>query len=80
MKIYVILEIGWEYNDEYYYRPESGGGKPIEAYFDETLANERCVKKNADAAKTHDSKWYRDENNRAIKKFFEVVPVIGPEE
>ena len=24
--IYVIVEVGWEYNDEYYRRPECGGG------------------------------------------------------
>lgn len=24
--VYVIVEIGWEYNDEYYHRPECDGG------------------------------------------------------
>lgn len=25
---YVLVEIGWEYNDEYYHRPEANGGEP----------------------------------------------------
>lgn len=32
--IYVIVELGWEYNDEYYHRPECGGGDP-EMFFTE---------------------------------------------
>lgn len=42
-KIYIIVEVNWEYNDEYYYRPEGGGGSPIEAYYDEAKAKKRCA-------------------------------------
>lgn len=31
-KIYVISEISFEYNDEYYYQGESDGGTPVEAF------------------------------------------------
>lgn len=31
-KIYVINEISFEYNDEYYYQGESEGGEPVQAY------------------------------------------------
>lgn len=28
MTYYVLLEIGWEYNDEYYFRTENNDGRP----------------------------------------------------
>ena len=34
MKIFVVTRQGWDYNDEYYYRSEYGGGEPIKAFKD----------------------------------------------
>jgi len=31
-KKYLLMELSWEYNDEYYYRPESGGGNPVKLF------------------------------------------------
>lgn len=36
--IYVIVELGWEYNDEYYHRPECGGGTPKMFFTEEEKA------------------------------------------
>lgn len=36
--IYVIVEVGWEYNDEYYHRPECGGGTPKMFFTEEEKA------------------------------------------
>ncbi len=42
-KAYVIQSIGYEYNDEYNYRPECGGGHATAVYFDEVAAKKRMV-------------------------------------
>lgn len=46
MKAYTIVRVGWEYNDEYYHRPESDGGTPQIAYKDRTKAEAKCLKLN----------------------------------
>lgn len=51
MKTYVISEIGWEYNDNYYYQPECGGSSPIIAYKNRLRAEKECLAKNAERAR-----------------------------
>lgn len=46
MKIYIIQSIGWEYNDEYYYRHEDESGTPKKAYKTAEKAEEECLKLN----------------------------------
>lgn len=41
-KIYIIVELGWEYNDENYYRPESDGGKPKNYSTSKKEADKMC--------------------------------------
>ena len=41
MKAYIILEAGYEYNDEYYYRPESEGGTPKNTFLDKEKAEKK---------------------------------------
>jgi len=36
--IWIINRIGWEYDDSTYYRSESGGGQPYQAYTDLEIA------------------------------------------
>ena len=48
MKVFVVMEIGWEYNDENYFRPEDKGGIPRVAYESKIDANIACAKMNAD--------------------------------
>lgn len=40
-KYYIIQEIGFEYNDEYYYRSQDSAGKPQIVFKKKTLANQR---------------------------------------
>ena len=49
---YVVLESGWEYNDEGYNRPESGGGRPVAFYNTYAKAKAVADKKNADYFRT----------------------------
>lgn len=38
--VYVVNEIGWDYNDEYYYQVPGGGGRPSQAFLTKKLAEE----------------------------------------
>lgn len=42
-KGYVIQQLGYEYNDETYYRPEDGGGNPVVVIIDEATAKKRMM-------------------------------------
>ena len=46
MNVFTIVKVGWEYNDEYYYQSESGGGDPIIVYRDRENAEKECLKLN----------------------------------
>jgi len=41
-KVYVVVQEGWDYNDEYYYRSESSGGQPKRAFERENDAESHC--------------------------------------
>lgn len=76
MKIWVVSEIGYAYNDEYHSRPSCGGGDPVKAFRSKQAAVEEA--KVLDKAKYEKAKEYHDyrnENDRPIKKFYEVVEV-----
>ncbi len=57
---YVLQEIGYEYNDEYYYRGESGGGEARAVYFDRALAQKECDARNLASLKTIDISYYSE--------------------
>lgn len=76
MKIYVVSEIGYAYNDEYHSRPSCGGGDPVKAFKSKKRAVEEA--KALDKVKYEKAKEYhnyRNEDARPIKKFYEVVEV-----
>jgi hypothetical protein len=45
-KGWVLAEIGWEYNDEYNYRPEYGGSKAQAVYLEKGDADAECERLN----------------------------------
>lgn len=49
--IYVIVEEGWDYNDEYFYRSENGGGTPKKAFDDKSLAKAELRRLNIEEVK-----------------------------
>jgi hypothetical protein len=53
VKVFIIQKVGWEYNDEYYYRAESEGGKPQKAFKDRAAAEAECLKLNLKAFDDH---------------------------
>lgn len=58
MKIYVVTEISFEYNDEYYYQGESDGGTPVKAFSTKEKAEEALPEYTRNWIKeTSESKW-----------------------
>ena len=45
-KSYVLMKVGWEYNDENYYRPEDDGGIPQTVFSSKTGADQECERLN----------------------------------
>lgn len=43
---YVVQEIYWAYNDQYYYTEEGDPGAPVKAFLDKTRAESICEEKN----------------------------------
>jgi hypothetical protein len=46
MKAYVVSRVGWEYNDDNYYRSEDQGGIPLKGYHTRGRAEAECLKMN----------------------------------
>jgi hypothetical protein len=83
MKVFVVMEIGWEYNDENYFRPEDGGGTPKVAYLSRNDAVLSCKDMNAKRlAQPHSqelvTEWDEDDPGY-ITEFYEVkeVKLVG---
>lgn len=45
--VYLVSRIGWEYNDENYFRGETGGGTPVLGFTTREKAQAECDKRNA---------------------------------
>ena len=79
--VWIIQEIDWQYNDEIYYRSDSGeSGIPKIVYTTKAQADAACAKLNKDQLK-HDPDmpigYEEDENGNypTATEFFEVVEV-----
>jgi len=55
---YVIMEIHFEYDDNYYNSSESEGGSPQKVYLDRKRAEEVYIKKNVEALESYDLTSY----------------------
>lgn len=49
--VYVLMEEGWEYNDEVFFRPESGSGTPRAFFLTQEEADVECNKRNVQSFK-----------------------------
>lgn len=63
MKGFVLMEIGWEYDDENYYRPEGRGGTPQKVFTDPAKAIEEVNRLN------------EEQGSEDMSPYCEVVPV-----
>lgn len=51
---YVVVALGWEYNDEVMYHGESGGGIPTRVCFNKQLAEKRAERSTAEDIRGED--------------------------
>jgi len=57
--MYVLVRIGFEYNDEVYYNNQGGSnGEPVKVFHDKKLANLYCQKKNIEELKRNEIGQY----------------------
>lgn len=68
--VYLLNEVGWEYNDNYYDRD---GEKPIEAYSTREKAQKECDTRNAKARLKND--YLVDDEGQPIKEYFTVTSI-----
>ena len=76
---YVLSEIGWEYNDENYHRPDCDGGTPRKIFLDKQKATTACAELNKEktAENTKDGDYWEmdDRNGKRVTDLYEVVEV-----
>lgn len=77
--MYVLVRIGYEYNDEIYYNRGGSGGEPVKVFHDKKLAHLYCQKKNIDELKKEEIGHYcysLDEiDNGGMEDFLKSVGV-----
>ena len=61
MKVFVIIEKGFSYDDEYYSEHEGDAGKPIKAFRQKANADAECAKLNVERKKTSPLEGYDGE-------------------
>lgn len=63
MKAYILMQKGYEYDDNYYTSPECGGGTPTKIYFQHSDAQIEENKLNIEALKSTDISLYTGGDN-----------------
>jgi hypothetical protein len=76
MKLYVVSEIGYEYNDEIHYPTESDDGLPVRVFRRRENAEKHAQKLNEQAIREHegDEDW-QDYEGEPITNFYRVDEV-----
>ena len=79
MKVYVVTQTGYEYNDEYYREPEdTSSGVPVVAYKTRSAAEKALEKKTAEWVSRTDIFDYGYGSN-VIKSMYEFSMILGKE-
>lgn len=73
-KLYILAEIGWEYNDSTYDRV--GGSAPVKAYRSKHKAQEECDRRNGESLRVN--KYFIDEEGNPCQEY-EVLEIDEPE-
>lgn len=80
--MYVVLRLGYEYNDEIYYRGESEGGSPIKIFHDKQIAEHYCKVKNIQMLKSGRAPYeycynYDEIDGGGLREFLEDKGIDG---
>ncbi len=79
IKAYAVREIGWRYNDEYYYIEGSGDIEKV--FFNKKRAEDLCKQKNLEDFRTTDLYSYQSDDigdnysKEDIKELIEAYPI-----
>lgn len=71
-KSYVLMEVGWQYNDENHFRPQDDGGVPQTVYSSKVGADQECKRLNEIERKNHLSGSECDFNVDGRDLYYEV--------
>jgi len=69
MAKYVIVETSYEYNDEYYERPENDGYKITSKLYSEEQLVEAQTEVDQLNQKSSEDEWFRDYNDQPLNPF-----------
>lgn len=69
--VYVLMEEGWEYNDETYFHPESGSGTPTKAFATNEAAQKECDARNVESIR---NLFTSGEANQYFYSFNDIIP------
>ncbi len=69
--VYVLMEEGWEYNDETFFHPESGSGTPRKIFTKQEDADKECQKRNIKSLK---ELFKSGEANQYFYNFGDILP------
>ncbi len=69
--VYVLMEEGWEYNDETYFHPESGSGTPRKIFNSQEAADKECQKRNVASLR---ELFENGEANQYFYSFDDILP------
>lgn len=74
---FCVIKIGWEYNDENYYRADSGGGNPVKVFSTREKAKAECDRWNAKSGGVKNDEWDAETRKytTVILPTYEVVEV-----
>lgn len=59
-KCYIVVRVGWEYNDDFYYRPDDKGGSPVKTFLKDSDAEQYALELTAEqyAGHLYDTSFY----------------------
>ncbi len=69
--VYVLMEEGWEYNDETFFHPESGSGSPRKVFTTQEAADKECQKRNIESLR---ELFESGEANQYFYNFDDILP------
>lgn len=69
--VYVLMEEGWEYNDETFFHPESGSGTPRKVFATNEAAQKECDARNVESFR---DLFTSGEANQYFYSFDDVIP------
>ena len=75
--LYIIVRIGYEYDDSCFFNPMEECGHPVKAYRSRNTAQSECTRRNKSESKYADM---FEDNGKPIKIFYKVVEIEEGEE